>query len=578
MKKPLSNRKRKKSILFNSYNFNTITNKNNINNKINIKTNNKPISASYSISNTINYDENTKKSNSSLKKQNQDTLKHTINRNKSTQKIKNSFDFSKYDIQKIEYSIDKNLSRPLNFESRTFLERMEMDIKKRKTKDEKRKILLEDLKPKTKEENRIKCFNRLLSDVNKRNKIKENIENRNVFLSTGISPKKVDKKNWDIIYEKRFYKYQEKIDDNLREKIIENEKKIIQKEEDIIEQINFKTRKANKNEIDKITNRLYLSSKKNKINEKLDNKVSDKNKDKDKAKDMKKDDIKQNDKNNVTNTNNNDSIRGQKQHSTIKSTKIREKKNSYFGSVIIKKTSTFELGKTHSLIKFIQNIKSGKKSDKRLTFQTDKEILETENENVNNSILNKSNEKNKSKIINKKNNRNKKKSHVNFENLESTSDIWGNDTRIKKSQSLKRILVNDFNDCNMKFDVNSNNYKNKNKKIDKGNIMNLDYYNIIDEINENPKDINFNEFTINDLKHKINKSNYLNNYKIFNSTINKKKSNINNNIFTIDNNKNKKRRFFSDKKHKKNKKKFINELSAMKIVENCFINKIKDSK
>ena len=129
-----------------------------------------------------------------------------------------------------------------------------MDIKKRKTKDEKRKILLEDLKPKTRAENRIKCFNRLISDVNKRNKIKENIENRNVFLSTWISPKKVDKKNWDIIYEKRFYKYQEKIDDNLREKIIENEKKIIQKEEDIIEQINFKTRKAKKNEIDKITN------------------------------------------------------------------------------------------------------------------------------------------------------------------------------------------------------------------------------------------------------------------------------------------------------------------------------------
>ena len=185
MKKSLSNRKRKKSIMFNSYNFNAITNKNNINNKINIKANNKPISASYSISNTINYDENTKKSNSSLKNKNQDILKHTINRNKSTQKIKNTFDFSKYDIQNIEYSIDKNLSRPLNFESRPFLERMEMDIKKRKTKDEKRKILLEDLKPKTKEENRIKCFNRLISDVNKRNKIKENIENRNVFLSTG---------------------------------------------------------------------------------------------------------------------------------------------------------------------------------------------------------------------------------------------------------------------------------------------------------------------------------------------------------------------------------------------------------
>ena len=573
MERALSNRKRKEKNIFKSYNIKTITNKNIINEKNIIKTNIKPISASNSNKNIINFDENIKKS--TLKLKNPEILNQRIHKNKSTQKIKNAFDFSKFDMQKMEYSIDKNLSRPQDFHARPFLSRMEMDIKKRQTKDEKRKALLEDLKPKTKEEYRIKCFNRLISDVNKRNKIKENIENQNEFFSTGISPKRIGKKQWDAIYEERFYKYQEQLDDNLREKIIENEKMILKKEEDIIEQINLNTRKMKKQEIDKITNRLYLNLKKKEINKKLDDIIAtDKNKDK--ANGMKKEE----DPKNITNiTNNNDnsnSIRGKKQHSTIKSLKIREKKNSYFGSVIIK-TSTFEPGKAHSLIKYIQNIKSGKNTEKRLTFQADKEILENENENLNMSILNKSIDKNNN--INKNKNRNKKKSHVNFENLESTSDIWANDTRIKKSQSLKRILVNDFNINNMKFNINTNICKNKKKKVEKGNIINLDYYKNIDEVNDNSEDINLNDFEINDLRHNIKRSKNLNQYKIFNSAIAKRKSNIKN-IYIFDNkkNKNKKERFFSDKKAKSTKKKFINELSAMKIVEDCFVNKIKNNK
>ena len=514
--------------------FYLFSNYNNNNNKANIR----PTSKSCTCSNT-NYDENTRKSNSTFKTKSHDFLKQratTISKkNKSTKKSESNFDYSRFDSQNIEYNLQKNLSRPTIYGDKPFLSRMEMDIKNRQSKEGKRRALLEELKPKVKEEKRIKCFNRLINDSNRRNKIKENIENQNEFFSSGISPQKMSKKKWDIIYDNRFYKYQEKIDNSLREKIIENEKMIIKKEEDIVEQINSKTKK-----------------------------VTD---------DIKKEDtINNNDKSNLT--------RGQKQHGTVQSTKIREKKNSYFGTVIIK-TSTFEQRKTHSLIKFMQNIKCDKNMEKRPTLQPEqREIKEIENENLNLSILNKSN--------NQKNIKAKKKNHVNFENIDSMSDIWAQDVKIKKSQSLKRILVNDINSYNLKFNIN---YKKNNKKIDNGiNIINADYYKNIDEDdNKNPdikiNDLNMNDFAINDLKNNMNGGKKIIKNKHFNSPTktnilknNKKISNNSINSNSINNIK----QIFSDKKRTKNKNnnnknsKYIDELTAMKMVENIFVNKIKD--
>ena len=543
--------------------FYLFSNYNNNNNKANIR----PTSKSCTCSNT-NYDENTRKSNSTFKTKSHDFLKQratTISKkNKSTKKSESNFDYSRFDSQNIEYNLQKNLSRPTIYGDKPFLSRMEMDIKNRQSKEGKRRALLEELKPKVKEEKRIKCFNRLINDSNKRNKIKENIENQNEFFSSGISPQKMSKKKWDIIYDNRFYKYQEKIDNSLREKIIENEKMIIKKEEDIVEQINSKTKKVTKKELDKIINRLYLESKKKK--EKiLNNKVE--------ANGMKKDDIKKEDT--INNNDKSNLTRGQKQHGTVQSTKIREKKNSYFGTVIIK-TSTFEQRKTHSLIKFMQNIKCDKNMEKRPTLQPEqREIKEIENENLNLSILNKSN--------NQKNIKAKKKNHVNFENIDSMSDIWAQDVKIKKSQSLKRILVNDINSYNLKFNIN---YKKNNKKIDNGiNIINADYYKNIDEDdNKNPdikiNDLNINDFAINDLKNNMNGGNKIIKNKHFNSPTktnilknNKKISNNSINSNSINNIK----QIFSDKKRTKNKNnKYIDELTAMKMVENIFVNKIKD--
>ena len=568
--------------------------------KINISNNYKhnysdlrPKNEKFSKSHTISG--NLKKANSQKIKNNEisnqkTSLSITKKKNISNITNKSNFDYSKFDSQKIEYNIDKNLSRSTNFynlSSHPFLYRMENDIKNRQTKEERRQNLLNKYKPKRKEEDRIKCFNRLINDSNKRNKIKDNIERNNKFCSPVISPKKMTKKKWDMIYENRFYNYQEKIDNNLREKIIENEKMIKQKEEVIVDRINSNIKKVDKKDLEKIINRLYFDSKKKEINKKLDNiNIMLSDKDKDKANGMKKEE-KIDENNNIID--NIESIRGQKQHHTIKSTKLREKKNSYFGSVIIK-TSTFEQGKTNSLIKFIQNIgKSENKLEKRHTIQSpQKEIKEIENENVNMSVLNQSN------TINNINNNNVVKKYKSDKNqkLKSIGNIWANETHIKKCQSLKKILINDFNSQNMKFNINSN-YKNKNtkeKKINKVNngldIINSEYYQNIDEELNNSEskinDINLNLFVVNDLKNNMNGRNKLIEKKNYSSSINK--NNYKNNIYTIDESDNKDIKNVNSKsikiindmkRNKNNKKNFIDELSAMKIVEDIFINKIK---
>ena len=309
--------------------------------------------------------------------------------------------------------------------------------------------------------------------------------------------------------------------------------------------------------------------------------------------------MKKDENSHINNKNNISSLsRGKKQHNTIKSTKIREKKNSYFGSVIIK-TSTYQQGKTNSLIQLIQNIqKSDNKMEKRHTMQSiQKQIKEIENENLNISNLN----SNLNSILDYNNNNNniKKKKKDKLENFRRNTDIWANETQIKKSKSLKRVvLINDFNNPNsIKFKV-SPNYKNKktqrNKTINNGlNIIDCEYYKNIDEDNSDLKidDINLNN--INDLKNNINKKNILNKNKHFNSPIYNNNYNINN-IYNINNkynnnvynlNKNNNNIKISKSLNKNNKgndnnlnnnnKRFIDELSAMKIVEDIFVNKIK---
>ena len=252
MENSLSKSQKLPSKFLKTQTINIITTSNN-----NINTKNKIISNYPKTSRTNNYEDNPKKPYSNYKSKNNENIiqKKPISLNKKNKSINNintNFDYSKFNTKNMEYDINKNLCKSTNYQGKSFLSRMQLDIKNRQSKEEKRKNILEGYKPKAKEEERIKCFNRLINDSNKRNKVKENIQRQNEFFNSGISPKKIAKKKWDYIYENRFYKYQEKIDNNLRERIIENEKKIKQKEEAIIEQINSTTKKVNKKELDKI--------------------------------------------------------------------------------------------------------------------------------------------------------------------------------------------------------------------------------------------------------------------------------------------------------------------------------------
>ena len=195
---------------------------------------------------------------------------------------------------------------------------------------------------------------------------------------------------------------------------------------------------------------------------------------------------------------------------------------------------------------------------------------------------------NQSKTINNINNNNiiKKYKSDKYHNLKSIGNIWANEIHIKKCQSLKRILVNDFNNQNMKFNINSN-YKNKNnneKKIKRMNngldIINSEYYHKIGKGEDNSElkinDINLNIFAINDLKNNMNGKNEMAGNKHYNSP---KANNFKKNIYIINESSNRNIKVFNSKNIKTNKndnkKRFIDEISAMKIVEDIFVNKIK---
>ena len=93
-----------------------------------------------------------------------------------------------------------------------FLNRMKFDVYKRQSKNERRKKLIEQNKIKINEVQRIKAFNRLIEDANRRIEAQENIENLQGKLSSNLvapSHKKYNYNQWDYIYKNRFKKIEE---------------------------------------------------------------------------------------------------------------------------------------------------------------------------------------------------------------------------------------------------------------------------------------------------------------------------------------------------------------------------------
>ena len=162
------------------------------------------------------------------------------------------------DSNELTFSIMKDYSQLNINKDEQFLNRMQFDVNKRQYKNERIKKLIEQNKKKIDEVQRIKAFNRLIEDANRRIEAQENLENLKDKLNVNlIAPpiKKYNYEEWENVYKNRFLLFQEnskkKIEKNRKEKL-EKKKKM---EEDEIKMC--KNKKGTKKEIDKISSKLY---------------------------------------------------------------------------------------------------------------------------------------------------------------------------------------------------------------------------------------------------------------------------------------------------------------------------------
>ena len=162
------------------------------------------------------------------------------------------------DSNELTFSIMKDYSQLNMNKDEQFLNRMQFDVNKRQYKNERIKKLIEQNKKKIDEVQRIKAFNRLIEDANRRIEAQENLENLKDKLNVNlIAPpiKKYNYEEWENVYKNRFLLFQEnskkKIEKNRKEKL-EKKKKM---EEDEIKMC--KNKKGTKKEIDKISSKLY---------------------------------------------------------------------------------------------------------------------------------------------------------------------------------------------------------------------------------------------------------------------------------------------------------------------------------
>jgi hypothetical protein len=164
--------------------------------------------------------------------------------------------FQAYDIQQLSYDLVKEYSHLKIDKDETFMRRMLFDVFKRQTKEERMNKLIERNKIKIDENERIKTFNRLIEDANRRLEAQEKIEKMKEKLNeNSFNNKKYKSEEWNEIYDERFLKYklekEKKIIEKTKEKIIHDK----EKEDQIVESI--KTKKAPSHVINSISKRMY---------------------------------------------------------------------------------------------------------------------------------------------------------------------------------------------------------------------------------------------------------------------------------------------------------------------------------
>ena len=178
--------------------------------------------------------------------------------------------YMKYDDELKRYYFNKEFSNLHINTEENFLERMKFDIYKRQIKEKKIDDFIENNKVKIKEEKKIKTFNHLIEDANRRLKAQINSEILNTELNQDLLKKNGHKKynddEWDIIYKKRFKNYLDKVNKKKKEniKFYEDEKK--KKQEEILKL--FPNKKASKKHIKEIVNKMYEEAMKRNVKKK----------------------------------------------------------------------------------------------------------------------------------------------------------------------------------------------------------------------------------------------------------------------------------------------------------------------
>ena len=168
--------------------------------------------------------------------------------------IKNKFE--RYNTENLMYEALKNYSqcKPLNS---GFLDRMEFYTIKKQTKNEILNYLVNQSKPKIKESERIKVFNHLIEDSNRRTE--------NYYKNEELkNKKKISKKKFN---EREFLlKYKREVIDKLKEKernlqLLRKAKLKEEREKElIIKEMRNRTQRASKKKIEEIFKRLYAEA------------------------------------------------------------------------------------------------------------------------------------------------------------------------------------------------------------------------------------------------------------------------------------------------------------------------------
>ena len=286
----------------------------------------------------------------------------------------NSNKYIKYNDELKRYYFSKEFSNLHINTDENFLERMKFDIYKRQIKEKKVNEFVNKNKVKIKEENKIKTFNHLIEDANRRLKAHSNLSNLNLQLGHDYISKDEHKKynddEWKNIYRQRFKNFLDKVKRKNIEtkKYYDDEKK--KKEDEILKFVPNK--KASSEHIKEASEKMYEEGKKKNIKfiEKIE-KLNNLNK---KDISIKNNVIKVNkllNKNNKDNNILNNILRNKNNANNKNNNKI---KNSNSASKIIgyKKNKFKTPNKNHSSIKSI-NLNKDEEETKNYDYNLDKE-------------------------------------------------------------------------------------------------------------------------------------------------------------------------------------------------------------